>query len=60
MINSLSNNQNYSYTYNASQVVPPTNNTVESRPKMGVSNSTTSVVESNKRSQELGPKECKT
>jgi hypothetical protein len=60
MISSISNNQNYSYAYSASQVAPSANNTIEPQLKTGVSISTTSVIESNKRSQELGPKECKT
>jgi hypothetical protein len=59
MINQLSN-QNYNYQYTTGQVAQPTNIPVLSQPQMGVSLPSTSAIESNKRSQELGPKECKT
>jgi hypothetical protein len=59
MINQLSN-QNYNYQYAVGQVAPPAQNPVVSQPQIGVTLPATSAIGSNKRSQELGPKECKT
>ncbi|PKN20847.1 MAG: hypothetical protein CVU71_03455 [Deltaproteobacteria bacterium HGW-Deltaproteobacteria-6] len=59
MINPLSN-QNYYYQYSVGQGNLPSSNSASSQPQMGVSIPAISEIESNRRSQELGPKECKT
>jgi hypothetical protein len=59
MINPLSN-QNYFFQHAVGPNTQLSNNPVASQPQAGVSLSATSEIQSNKRSQELGPKECKT
>lgn len=59
MINPLSN-QNYFFQYAVGQTASPPNNPIASQPQAGISTSAISEIQSNKRSQEIGPQECKT
>lgn len=59
MINPLSN-QSYFFQYAVGQNTPPSNHPAASETQTGISLPATSEIQSNKRSQELGPKECKT